>query len=141
MIGPRPRSRAGRVLTLGGIGALAVGLSACSLVEIEDAPLDSLDPQGPFARQIDDLFWLVFWIAAATFALVMAVLLVAVFFFRDRGQDREPRQVHGSPRLEVVWTVIPALVLAAVAVPTVRTIFDLTECSEHAMTVEVIGHQ
>ncbi|MGH8937316.1 MAG: cytochrome c oxidase subunit II, partial [Acidimicrobiia bacterium] len=49
--------------------------------------------------------------------------------------------VHGSPKLEVVWTIIPALILAVVAVPTVRAIFDLTECGDDVMTVEVIGHQ
>ena len=139
--GRRHRSRVSRVLARGGIGLLAVGLSACSLVEVEDAPLDSLDPQGLFARKIDDLFWPVFWIAAAIFVLVQGAILVAVFVFRDRGHDQEPRQVHGSPRLEVLWTVIPAVILAAVAIPTVRTIFDLTECGEEAMTVEVIGHQ
>lgn len=71
---------------------------------------------------VDDLFWPVFWIAAAIFVLVQGVILVAVFVFRDREHDQEPRQIHVFPRLEVPWTVIPAVNLAAVAVPTVRTI-------------------
>src|SRR6185295_13509536 len=34
-----------------------------------------------------------------------------------------PEQVHGNTRLEILWTIIPAVVLAVIAVPTVRTIF------------------
>jgi cytochrome c oxidase subunit 2 len=125
-----------------GIGLVAASwlLTACGPLDL-DSPLDSLDPQGPFARQIDDLFWPVFWIATAIFILVQGGILAAVFLFRDRRIDREPKQVHGSTPLEVLWTVLPALILAVVAVPTVRTIFDLTECGRDAMTVEVIGHQ
>lgn len=142
MTGHRPRFRAGwRLASPGGIGLMTVWLSACSLIRIEDAPLDSLDPQGPFARQIDDLFWPVFWIAVGVFVLVQGALLVALVAFRDRPGRPEPRQIHGNARLEVAWTVIPALILAAVAVPTVRTIFDLTECGTDVMEVEVIGHQ
>ena len=49
----------------------AVLLSAC----IEGSPLDSLDPQGPFARDIDNLFWLTFWIATGIFVLVQGGIL------------------------------------------------------------------
>jgi cytochrome c oxidase subunit 2 len=73
----------------------------------------------------------------------MGGLVFILFFFRDRHKDgqKEPKQLHGSPKLEVLWTVIPALILAAIAVPTVSSIFDLTECGPDAMEIEVIGHQ
>lgn len=54
---------------------LAVSMSACSPLDIEDTPLDSLDPHRPFARRIDDLFWPVFWIAVGIFVLVQAAIL------------------------------------------------------------------
>ena len=115
----------------------AIVLSAC----IQDSPLDSLDPQGPFAQTIDNLFWVTFWIATGIFVLVQGGILLAVFLFRDKPESKEPRQIHGNTRLEVAWTVIPALILAGIAVPTVRTVFDLTECGGDAMPIDVIGHQ
>lgn len=128
--------------------ALLVGssllLSACAILEAgEDQPLTTFEPAGPFAEQIDSLFWVVFWIATGVFLLVMTGLVIIVVFFRDKGKDgqKEPKQLHGSPKLEVLWTVIPALILAGIAVPTVSSIFELTECSPDAMEVEVIGHQ
>lgn len=122
---------------------LALVLSACQLIEptVENAPLNSLDPEGPFARTINGLFWPVFWIATGVFVLVQGAIIFAAIFFRDRDGRKEPKQIHGNARLEVIWTVIPALILAVIAVPTVQTVFDLTECDTDAMRVEVIGHQ
>lgn len=137
-MGPRLRP-----LRLLGVAFLALVLSACQFIEptVENAPLNSLDPQGPFARTIDGLFWPVFWIATGVFVIVQGAIIVAAIFFRDRPGRKEPKQIHGNARLEVVWTVIPALILAVIAVPTVQTVFDLTECDPDAMRVEVIGHQ
>ncbi|HUG33040.1 MAG TPA: cytochrome c oxidase subunit II [Acidimicrobiia bacterium] len=130
-----------RLTRLAALVGSAILLSACA--GIDEQPLTTFDPAGPFADQIDGLFWMVFWIATGVFALVMGGLLVIIFFFRDRHEDgqKEPKQLHGSPKLEVLWTVIPALILAAIAVPTVSSIFELTECSPEAMEIEVIGHQ
>ena len=133
-----------RALRLAVLVGSALLLSACAVVEVGgDKPMTTFDPAGPFSERIDNLFWLVFSIAAVVFALVMAALLIVVFFFRDRGgpDEKTPKQLHGSPKLEIVWTVIPALILAAIAVPTVSSVFDLTECGSDAMEVEVIGHQ
>ena len=133
-----------RLTRLAALVGSAMVLSACNLLDAgADQPLTTFEPAGPFADQIDGLFWMVFWIATAVFALVMGGLVVILFFFRDRKKDtdKEPKQLHGSPKLEVLWTIIPALILAGIAVPTVSSIFDLTECSSDAMEVEIIGHQ
>lgn len=134
------RRRLTRVAALVGTAVL---LSGCALVDVEDNPLSTFEPQGPFARRIDDLFWLVFAVAAVVFFLVMGGLVLILFVFRDRKKEgqKEPKQLHGSPKLEVIWTVIPALILAGLAVPTVSSVFDLTKCGSDAMEVDVIGHQ
>ncbi len=130
-----------RLYRLGAIIGVALLLGACSLITIEDAPLTTWEPAGPFADRIDGLFWPVFWIAVAVFVLVQGAILVAVFLYRDRDGSKEARQLHGSPKLEVLWTVIPALILAGVAVPTTAAVFDLTECDPDAIEIQVIGHQ
>ena len=131
-----------RLFPLAALVGAALLFTACS-DGTEQHPLTTFDPAGPFAEQIDSLFWLVFWIATVIFVLVMGGLLVILLFFRDRPkkEQKEPKQLHGSPKLEVLWTVIPALILAGIAVPTVSSIFDLTECGADALEVEVIGHQ
>ena len=121
--------------------ALALVVVGCSVIGIPDSPLNSLDPQGPFSRRIDALFWPVFWVATAIFVLVEGAVVIAAIVFRDRPGRPEPRQIHGNNKLEILWTVIPALILAGVAVPTVRGVIELTSCGADAYPVEIIGHQ
>jgi cytochrome c oxidase subunit 2 len=132
-----------RLFRLAALVGSAILLSGCAIIDIDYNPLTTFDPAGPFAQREDDRFWLVFWIATAVFALVMGGLVVILFAFRDKKKEtaKEPKQLHGSPKLEVLWTVIPALILAGIAVPTVSSIFELTECGSDAMEVEIIGHQ
>lgn len=124
------------VLVLISVSLLVLLLTAC-----EEAPQSSLQPAGEQAEKIDTLFDVSFWIAAAFFVFVQVMLVVALFRFRHRPGQEEPRQVHGNTRLEVAWTIVPALILAALAVPTVGTIFDLAEEPANAMEIRVVGHQ
>lgn len=105
-------------------------------------PQNALDPAGPIARSQDALWNLVFPIAIVVFILVQGVILIAVFRFRDRGEDAPPKQVAGNTRLELMWTAVPALILAIIAVPTVGGIFELADDpGEDALQVRVIGKQ
>lgn len=115
---------------------LAVAASACEEVK----PQDALDPAGPYARQADELWNLTFWIAAAVFFIVEAALIFAVVKFRHK-PGRTAAQFHGNTKLEIILTAIPALILAGIAVPTVRTIFDLSRKESDALHVTVVGHQ
>jgi cytochrome c oxidase subunit 2 len=110
-----------------------------------DLPQNSLNPAGPTADKIDSLFWLVFWIATGVFVLVTAALVFAIVRFRHRpGKDRQIKQLHGNTRLEIAWTIAPALLLAFVAVPTLSTLFEVRadpDPADNALEIEVIGHQ
>ena len=104
----------------------------------------TFDTAGPIAKQQADLFYLVFWIAVAIFILVEGVLIYSVFRYRSRPDDKIPRQVHGNTRLEVMWTILPAFVLLAIAVPTVKAIYDhATPPTDRGEPLEIvaIGHQ
>ncbi|MCL6595585.1 MAG: cytochrome c oxidase subunit II [Firmicutes bacterium] len=89
--------------------------------------------------------YLSFWIMAAIFLVVAGVLVVAVIRFRERrGQERElPPQVEGNTALEVVWTIVPILLLAILGVVTVAGSFTLARLapSSRALVVQVTGHQ
>jgi len=122
-----------------GLVALAAVAGACA----PNATQSSLEPAGEFARKTDDLIVPVFWVAAAIFVLVEGALLLFVFRYRHReGREGIPPQVHGNTRLEIAWTILPAVILAGVAVPTVTTIFELArEPEPGTMRVDVLGHQ
>jgi len=125
-------------LVPGGI-ALALVAAACA----PNASQDSLKPAGLYAEKIDNLFRPIFWIATAIFLIVEGVLIYLVIRYRHRdGRQSIPPQVHGNKRLEIAWTILPALILVGVAVPTVSTIYDLAaKPTGRVLNVSVIGHQ
>lgn len=127
-----------RLHTLVAVAALALVSGACA----RNAPLDTLQPEGPIARQIDGLWDLVFWAAVVVFVLVEGAIVYAMFRFRERkGDTQAPKQTHGNTPLEIAWTIAPALILAVLAVPTVLTILALARERPGALVVNVTGQQ
>jgi cytochrome c oxidase subunit 2 len=65
------------------------------------------------------------------------------FRFREKKNQAPPVQVHGNTKIEIGWTLAPALILAALAVPTVATIFSLATPARGADVVHitVTGHR
>ncbi len=106
-------------------------------------PQSTLDPVSDFASRIDGLFMSIFWWAVVVFVVVEGLLVYVVFRFRDRGGDERPDPVHGSIPLEIGWTLLPAVILALIAVPTIQTIWEVDNPPEDAdaLQVEVVGHQ
>ena len=125
----------------GALTTLAVALLAgCG--PAENYKQSSLDPQSDFTRMIHSLFQIEYYLALVVFVLVGGALVYVVLRFRGKPDDPEPEQVHGNTMIEVIWTAIPALILAALAVPTVKAIFRTYEVPQgDVLQVDVIGHQ
>ena len=122
-----------------GLVAFALVTTGCAS---KDAPLDWLRPAGPIARDIGNLWTVVFYAAAAVFFLVEGAIVFALVRFRHRkGDTTMPKQTHGNTRLEVAWTIIPALLLAALAVPTLSGIIALAKERPGALRVDVTAQQ
>lgn len=122
---------------------LALLLGALSSACAANAPQDTLQPEGPIAKQLDNLFDPVVAVAAVFFFLVQGLVLFAAIRFRRRSEDEAPKQIHGNVKLEIAWTAIPALILAIVGVATVVTIWDIARIDKSAdvLHVTVTGHQ
>ena len=115
-------------------------VAACS----GSGPQSALEPAGPIARDIDGLWDLVFYLAAAVFIFVMALLLFAMWRYRERkGDDTEPKQLHGSAFIEVGGVVFSVVLLAIISVPTVRGLLDLRAepTGDDVIHINVTGHQ
>ena len=124
-----------RVLPIAG-AALALALAGCA----KDAPQDTWQPAGPNAQKIQDLQWPVFLVAGIVGVVVFALIGFILVKFRDKGQPI-PKQSHGNQALEITLTIIPALILVGVGIPTVSTIFDLAETDDTQCVVNVTGQQ
>ncbi|HEU4698734.1 MAG TPA: cytochrome c oxidase subunit II [Gemmatimonadales bacterium] len=131
-----------RLARVGGLAcllALVVALAGCSP---DQYPQSALHPRGDFARMVDGLFHQVLFWATVVFVLVEGALIYVIFRYRGKPDDPEPEQTHGNTTLEIVWTMVPAIILAMIAVPTVKAIFvENSVPTNNPLTVQVIGHQ
>jgi cytochrome c oxidase subunit II len=75
------------------------------------------EPASPSADRIRDAYWIVLAFTGAIFVLVEGALLLFIVRYRSRGRGREVEgpQVVGHQRLEIIWTVIPVLILVVIA--------------------------
>jgi cytochrome c oxidase subunit II len=133
-------------LRRGAVSAATVLVVAAALAGCSDNEngQNSLDPSGPDADKILDLFTPFFWVAVVIGVLVIGGTIYAALKFREKpGEDRSPKQVHGNTVLEISWTIIPALILAVMAVFTIPVIFDLNErpTGDDVVHVTITGRQ
>src|SRR2546430_13831894 len=104
-----------------GLGALVfVALLGLVLAHVpvagDPAGLSPRGPDSPQAAKIEGIYWLLIAITGGIFVLVEGALILFVFRFRNRGRSRtlEGPEIHGATRLELIWTAIPVVILAAI---------------------------
>ncbi|KON88410.1 quinol oxidase subunit 2 [Sporosarcina globispora] len=100
---------------------LLLVLSGCNMVVFE--------PQGPVARSITELInWSLIWMLLVV-VVVFGLFGYIVWKYREKPEnmDYEPPEEHGSTLLEIIWTGIPILIVIALTIPTVKTLYALEE--------------
>jgi cytochrome c oxidase subunit 2 len=99
------------------------------------------DPQGPLARSVADLYWIMFALAVVVLAIVVGGLMYAGLMFRER-PGHAAKQYHGHNLLELVWTVIPTLMVVSFSVLSFQRLVYINDVdSGAAMTVKVEAKQ
>jgi cytochrome c oxidase subunit 2 len=127
-----------RLISLFGI--LALVLSGCG-----EPYLSTLKPAGEVAETQYDLMKLSTLIMVGVIVIV-AIIFVLILVRFKRKDDRIPKQVEGSHKLEIIWTAVPILLLLILAVPTVAATFKLADVSpmdkknSKALVINVRSH-
>lgn len=121
--------------------ALMLLLSGCGVQGIS-----ALDPQGTVAEKQLFLILLSIGIMILVFVVVMIIFTFVILKYRMKKGEEDviPEQVEGNHKLEIIWTVIPIILLMILAVPTVATTFALAEEAPEegdALLVKVTAHQ
>jgi cytochrome c oxidase subunit II len=93
---------------------LAIILAGCGITGGEAQSAN--ETMGDNAARIWNLFVPIFWLSIVVFVLVQGALIWAVIKFRRKDGDEIPPQLHGNTKVEVAWTIAPAVILAVILV-------------------------
>ncbi|TVP48239.1 MAG: cytochrome c oxidase subunit II [Gemmatimonadales bacterium] len=105
-------------------------------------PQSTIDPRSDFAEIIHGLYVSIFWWTMLILAVVWIALSWTLVKFRARPDDPKPKQIRGHLGLEIGWTVGPALIVVAIAIPTIQAVFATQRPLEgDPIVVEVTGHR
>jgi len=92
------------------------------------------------SHEIYDLHMLVLWIVTIVGILVFGVMIYSIINHR-KSKGVTPATFHESTMVEVIWTVIPFVILVAIAVPATKTLLEMDDTSKSDMTIKVTGWQ
>ena len=140
-------SRPGRLIAIVGslvlVGVLSwlLYLAFAESLDAVRQPMTTFVPKSDSTELIHQVYKLIFVLAGAVFIGIMALTLAFSLIYRER-PGQVARQFHGNFRLEVIWTLIPVLIVVAMAVPTFSTMAAINQpAPDNALKVIAIGHQ
>ena len=97
-------------------------------------------PANDIARQIYDLHTLILWICLGIFIVVFVPMIWAIIRHR-KSRGHSAHDFHEHPVLEVAWTIVPVLILVAMAWPATQTVLAMKDTSAADLTIKVTGYQ
>ena len=92
------------------------------------------------SRDIYDLHMMVFWVCVVIAVIVFGAMFYSVFAHR-KSKGAVAAQFHESTKAEILWTLIPVVILIGMAIPATTTLIDLEDTSKAEMSIKVTGHQ
>ena len=92
------------------------------------------------SREIYGLHMLILWICVAIAVAVFAVMIYSIATFR-KSKGAVPATFDHNTKAEVIWTVIPVLILVGMAVPAAQTLVKIDDTRGSELTVKVTGYQ
>jgi cytochrome c oxidase subunit II len=94
------------------------------------------------ADRVDTLLWFVVWASIVIFTLVTVVIVYCALRFRAKpGDDSDGPPIHGNTKLEIVWTIVPTVLLAVMAVWAYLVLADNEALASDRQVVEVTAQQ
>lgn len=87
-----------------------------------------------------DLHMIIFYICVVISIVVFGVMFWSIFHHR-KSRGAEAHQFHESTLVEIIWTIIPVIILVVMAIPATTTLIDMYDTSESDIDIQITGYQ
>jgi cytochrome c oxidase subunit 2 len=121
-------------------GGLAMMLLAAAGPALADFELNMTPGATGISREVYGLHMLILWIVVAIGVVVFGAIIYSVIKFR-RSKGAVAAQFHHSTTVEIIWTVIPMLILISMAIPATKVLVAMEDTSDADLIVKINGFQ
>lgn len=94
----------------------------------------------PISQEVYDLHMLILWICVWIGVVVFGAMFYSMIMHR-KARGAEAAQFHHSTRAEILWTVVPFIILVGMAIPATKTLIFMEDTSEADVTIKITGYQ
>jgi cytochrome c oxidase subunit 2 len=94
----------------------------------------------PISHQVYDLHMLILWICVIIGIVVFGAMFYSMYAHR-KSKGAVPATFHESTKMEILWTVVPLLILVGMAIPATKTLVFMSDTSDPDISIKVTGHQ
>ncbi|MGE5241461.1 MAG: cytochrome c oxidase subunit II [Bacteroidota bacterium] len=119
---------------------MGLGLWFAVPAAFADYALNFQKPVTPIAQKILELHNMIIVICLIIFLIVFAFMFYSILAHR-KSRGHKPAQFHENAKLEVIWTIIPFLILVSMAIPSTATLLEMGDTSKSDLTIKVTGYQ
>src|SRR3989338_245840 len=92
------------------------------------------------SRSVFDLHMTIFWICVVIGVIVFGAMFWSMLVHR-RSTGQQPAHFHESTTVEILWTVVPLVILVLMAIPATKTLIEIYDSSESELDIQVTGYQ
>jgi cytochrome c oxidase subunit II len=132
-----------RVTAIAATAGTLIASAGAALAELgQPVPwqLGLQEPASPVMQDIVSFHNFLLWVITAITAFVLALLLIIIVRFNARANPTPSRTTHNTP-LEVIWTIVPVVILVLIAIPSFRLLFTQLDIPKPDLTVKATGKQ
>jgi len=119
---------------------LGAGLWLAAPAVFAEYGLNFPKPVTPVAHKILELHNMILLICVIIFVIIFGVMFYSIFAHR-KSRGYKPAKFHDNATLEVVWTVIPFLILVSMAIPSTATLLEMSDTSKSDLTIKITAYQ
>lgn len=94
----------------------------------------------PLSKDMYDLHMIGMAVCAVIGVVVFGVMIYSLIHHR-KSKNHQPAGFHDNPKLEIVWTIIPFLILVGLAIPATKVLIRMSDADEADVTIKVVGYQ
>lgn len=126
--------------TFAALAMLAAAAPGGALAAETSSQFNLQSPVSTIAEQIYDLHSLIMWIIVGIFVVVFGMMAIAIVKHR-KSVGHEAEQFHENTTVEIIWTVVPFIILIGMAYPATKTVIAMKDTSNPDITIKATGYQ